>query len=134
MKTTIITIIIVFALTTISYCQNKEQEDPTDASINAFKQAIAANPEFVEAHYNLGVLYDEKGMTEEAIGAYIKTIETDANFVKAYNNLSVIYYKLKQTDKAIETIKRPLPYRQSIQKRSITLEFIIMRKHNTMKR
>jgi tetratricopeptide (TPR) repeat protein len=40
-----------------------------------YRQAIALQPDFVEAHYNLGVMLQEQGEREEAIACYQKALE-----------------------------------------------------------
>ncbi len=46
-----------------------------DVSEPLFNQAIAAKPDFAEAHFNLGVTLDGKGMHAEATEAFKKALE-----------------------------------------------------------
>ncbi len=46
-----------------------------DVSEPLFQQALAAQPDFAEAHFNLGVTLDGKGMHAEATAAFKKALE-----------------------------------------------------------
>ena len=39
-------------------------------AIESYRQAIRINPDFAEAHYNLGIAYVNSGMDKEAIESY----------------------------------------------------------------
>ncbi len=53
----------------------------------AYQKAIALNPKYAEAHYNLGHLLSTLGKLEEAELSYSKAIELNPNYLKAYYNL-----------------------------------------------
>jgi protein O-mannosyl-transferase len=64
-----------------------------------FKAAVAANPDFAEAHYNLGRLYQktaqskaDAGLVEEATKCYERALALNPAHVLAHNNLGLIYY------------------------------------------
>ena len=67
MKIYIIVVLMLLALVNMGYSQDQVKNDSLDAVINEFRQAVEKNPTYAEAHYNLGVVYSEKGMTEYAI-------------------------------------------------------------------
>jgi tetratricopeptide (TPR) repeat protein len=64
----------------------------TDEAIAKFKKAISINPDFEDAHYNLGVNYCKKRMIDGAISEFKKAIEINPDHVGAYYNLGVVYY------------------------------------------
>jgi tetratricopeptide (TPR) repeat protein len=72
----------------------------------AYKKAIAIDPNFAKAHYNLGNVYDKQGDYAEAIEAYKKTIAIDPNFASAYYNLGLAYDKQGNNVKAGDAYKK----------------------------
>jgi Flp pilus assembly protein TadD len=71
-----------------------------DAAITCYKEAIAKSPNSVDAHYNLGLTYANKGMMDEAISAYKKTTTISPKHAKAYNNLGIAYEQKKMADES----------------------------------
>jgi len=65
----------------------------------ALQQAIANDPNFSLAHFNLGVLYEDQDKLEEAEAAWKKAIEVDPDHAAAHYNLGVLY---KDQDKLEE--------------------------------
>jgi tetratricopeptide (TPR) repeat protein len=75
---------------------------------NQLQRAIEGRPDFIQAHYNLAVIYDEMGLLDEAIKAYTKTTELDKDHFMAYNNSGIIYGRKKQYDKAVVQFEKAL--------------------------
>ncbi len=71
-----------------------------DEAITWYKQAIALDPDSVDANYNLGVVYGNKGMYEESIAAYNRVIAINPRHAQAHNNLGSAYEKKGMADKA----------------------------------
>ncbi len=91
----------VFFLTpTIQAASDVEEE------IEACKQAIRINPDFAEAHFNLGVAYGDSGMYKEAIDAFKQAISINPDFAEAHFNLGVAYGKSGMHKEAIESSKQ----------------------------
>lgn len=112
-------VLMLFILGNTGYTQDQGKDDSLDAAINSFLQAVEKNPHHADAHYNLGILYSEKGMREEAVAEYKKTLELEPNYVKAHNNLGVIYYETDRFDEAIECFKKLSPPLRSILRHNI---------------
>ena len=78
-------------------CYNKgyillvEYED-FDAATIAFQQALAIDPEYVEAVYNLGRTYEAQGLYTEAVIQYRQALELHTNYPLAIEGLN----RLKQ--------------------------------------
>ncbi len=104
MKMCIVTVLMLLTLVNVGYSQDQGKDEFLDAALKEFQQAVEKNPNYTEAHYNLGIVYSEKGMVEDAITEYKKTLEIEPNFVKAYNNLGIIYYETGRLDEAVETL------------------------------
>jgi tetratricopeptide (TPR) repeat protein len=71
-----------------------------DDAIAWYKQAIALEPDSVDANYNLGVVYGNKGMHDESIAAYKRVIAINPRHAQAHNNLGSTYEKKGMADKA----------------------------------
>ncbi|MHA2054785.1 MAG: tetratricopeptide repeat protein, partial [Candidatus Hodarchaeales archaeon] len=80
-------------------------EGEYDEAIAAYKQAIKINPNYTEAHYNLGSTYDKLGMHKEAIEVYKQVIEIKPDYVEAYYNLCLSYLILGDKDSAFREYK-----------------------------
>lgn len=74
-----------------------------EGAIADFRKAIELNPMFIDAHYNLGLVYATLGNVNamggrddfrKAIHSFNEAIRLDPNFAKAYNNLGFTYYNL----------------------------------------
>ena len=66
-----------------------------------YKEALRIDPNFAEAHFNLGVAYQEKGKLKEAIAEYQKTLEIYPNYLEAHNNLGILYFRKGLLDQAL---------------------------------
>ena len=78
------------------------------AALVYFQKAIAKNPQYAEAHYNLGVAYGILGRYEEEIGAYKQAIRIKPDYNKAQYNLGVVYGSLGRYQEAIEAFKQAI--------------------------
>ena len=72
MKMCIVIVLMLLSLVSLSYSQDQGKDESLDAALKEFQQAVEKNPNYAEAHYNLGIVYSEKGMVEDAITAYKK--------------------------------------------------------------
>jgi Flp pilus assembly protein TadD len=76
------------------------KEGMINEAIEAYKNAIKLQKDYVEAHYNLGIAYRENGQFEEAEVEYRQAITLDPNFAPAHYNLGIFYdlYANRPTD------------------------------------
>jgi tetratricopeptide (TPR) repeat protein len=58
-----------------------------DLSLENFQKALKINPDYVEAHNNLGRLFMHLGQLNEAVQYFQKAIKINPNFEYAHNNL-----------------------------------------------
>ncbi len=75
-------------------------------AIAYYKQALALQPDLVEAHYNLGVALQEQGELE-AIACYQRVLELNPNYAEVYFNLAQ-YQQQNDLEKAISNYRRGL--------------------------
>lgn len=68
-----------------------------DSALQAYKQSLALQPDFVEAHYSLGLIYEDLQRTDEAIAEYQRVVSQDADaldkliWLRAHNNLGRLH-------------------------------------------
>jgi uncharacterized protein (TIGR02466 family) len=60
-----------------------------DEAIALYRRAVALNPDFAEAHCDLGTTYKEIGWLDEAIVVYQEAVRAKPDFALAYSNLGV---------------------------------------------
>jgi predicted O-linked N-acetylglucosamine transferase (SPINDLY family) len=77
-----------------------------DEAIAAGRRLVALNPDFADAHCNLGLALMEKGLVDEAIDAYRQAISLKPNLAEAWNNLANALKDKKQLDQAIAAYRR----------------------------
>lgn len=74
------------------------QQGHTDKAIETFRKLIESNPQLVEAHNNLGVLYASKGKLEEARKVFETGMQAHASYAALHRNLADVQSQLvKQT-------------------------------------
>ncbi|MBI3709773.1 MAG: tetratricopeptide repeat protein, partial [Proteobacteria bacterium] len=71
-----------------------------DGAMIAFARAVAAKPDYAEAHYNLGVACEERADQAGAIAAYRRAIDCKADYAEAHNNLGGILLAQDRTREA----------------------------------
>ncbi len=81
---------------------NKEH----DSAIEAYTNAIALDPNFVQAYNNRGSAYINKGQYDRAIEDYSKAIALDPNYAEAYNNRGLTYALSGNMGRAISDFQK----------------------------
>ena len=66
----------------------------------AYKQAVAAKPDLVDAHYNLGFIYRSQGRSAEAEREFLEVLRYQPGYAEAHLNLGVVYTSMGQLDEA----------------------------------
>ncbi|OGP83543.1 MAG: hypothetical protein A2Y95_12855 [Deltaproteobacteria bacterium RBG_13_65_10] len=61
-----------------------------DEAIKTLKQAIEADPDYIEAYRNIAMMYGQKGMLDEAVEAARKVVEIDPDDTLGYVSLSML--------------------------------------------
>ena len=79
-----------------------------DQAIGAFEQILKLKPDNANAHYNLGKVYQEKGLIRKAIDSYIKAVQLKPNYEEAYFNLGVVLQEQGKLDEAIDAYTKTL--------------------------
>ena len=66
------------------------------------------NPEYAEAHYNLGLAAAQAGRVEEAMRHWEEAVRIRPDFVEAHYNLGVALEQAGKREKAIQQYERAL--------------------------
>ena len=77
------------------------QKGQMDDAIFHFQKALAIQPDFVEAHYNLGNALLEKGQIDEAIVHYQTAIGIKPDYFDARNNLGTALLRMGKVAEAV---------------------------------
>ena len=128
MKTTFIRFILIVFLSISglegsAYCADvSEAQRAYQAGMQAlssaqafaeFQRAIALEPSFAAAHYQLGLLYGQQSQWKPAIQAFQTAIRFDADFADAHCRLGEAYLVgLAQAKAAISPLERALQVQQ----------------------
>lgn len=73
-----------------------------------FSQAVDADSDLAEAHFNLGVLAEKRGKVDEAVSHYKRAISAKPSLTAAYENLAVMMENAGRGDEAAEQYKKIL--------------------------
>lgn len=71
-----------------------------DDATAAYRAAIRLDPNFAEAHNNLGSVLGRQGRSDEAILELSKALELDPKLAAAHNNLAILFATRGQTENA----------------------------------
>ena len=82
----------------VSLWERPEGKPVADADVieALLKKAIAANPDFYEAHFQLGVLYQDQQKYPEAIREFERTLALRPDFGRAHYRLFLLYSRTHQ--------------------------------------
>lgn len=72
-----------------------------DVAVKLIGKAVTLNPEFAEAHCNLGNALQEQGNLDDAAASYQKALVINPDFAEAHNNLGAALKDLGLFDEAI---------------------------------
>ncbi len=90
----------------MSLWQRSEGEPAADlGTIEALlKRAIVADPNFYEAHYQLGILYQDQQKYQDAIPEFNQTVKLRPDFNRAHYRLVLMYTRTHQKQLADEQL------------------------------
>lgn len=73
---------------------------------NHFERALSLTPDFPEAQFDLGVLYEDYQEYDQAQKQYLKAVQ--AKYLPAYNNLARLYLRKDNNDEAAQLLRLAL--------------------------
>jgi Flp pilus assembly protein TadD len=82
----------------------------TDEALQLFKALILEDPDYAQAHCNLGYMYLLKGNPEMAEAQYNLALKLDPDYEQAAVNKAGLYIALNQNEKAKKVLSVFLKY------------------------
>jgi tetratricopeptide (TPR) repeat protein len=76
-----------------------------------YQKALEIQPQYAEAHNNLGNVLRQKGRVDEAIIQYQKAVEIEPDFAMAHYNLGMVLAQKGLADEAIAQFKETLRFK-----------------------
>jgi tetratricopeptide (TPR) repeat protein len=96
------------ALVLFNDAANLQRQNKVADAISEYTQAIATDPSYPQAYYNLAIAYADTGQTERALDNYELALMADPNYVNARFNYAIQLQALGYTDDAITQYKKVL--------------------------
>lgn len=75
-------------------------------AIQSFKNAVAQDPDFIDAYYNMGSLYEFLKSYQSAIASYSKINQLDPNDKETIYKLAELYHKVGNTERSLFYISK----------------------------
>ena len=69
------------------------QEGKIQEAIAQYEQALRINPDYAQAHYDLGNAFLREGKIEEAIAQYEQALRIKPDYAEAHNNLGTVLWR-----------------------------------------
>ena len=84
------------------------QQSKYDIAVKLITKALAINPDFAEAHNNLGNAFTELGKLDEAVASCHKALAIKPDLAEAHNNLGTALKELGKLDEAVTSYRKAL--------------------------
>ncbi|MEK7250170.1 MAG: tetratricopeptide repeat protein [Bacteroidota bacterium] len=98
-----------------------------DEALQSFEKALKLRPDYGEAMWNMGIVYNKLGKTEKAIASYKRVIEIQPDYLDSYINLGTEYLNKGLVDSAIVTYKRALAVDSTFAKAYYNIALALMK-------
>src|SRR5262249_847965 len=79
-----------------------------DEAVECYRQALALQPNYVDAHLNLGIVLREQGRLDEAVASYRRALALRPPYAAAHNNLGNARRDLGKVDEAVASLEKAL--------------------------
>ncbi len=83
---------------------------PMESAIKDFQKAINLKPDYAEAHYNLGVVFQKIAKLDDAFSSYEKALTINHAYPQAHNNQGMINLKRRELDIAVKSFEWAVAY------------------------
>jgi tetratricopeptide (TPR) repeat protein len=102
----------------------------SEKAVDNYKEALQINPDFLEAHNNLGILLDELKRYDEAEKEYKEALRINPDDAEVHNNLGVLLDELKRYPEAEKEYKEALRVKPNLAETHNNLGYL----HDELKR
>ena len=93
---------------TFDLAVKNHQKNNIKEAQNLYNKILGIDPNYVNAHNNLGVIFQGLREYQKAKECYEKAIKINPNYADAYYNLGVIFKELKEYQKAKECFEKTI--------------------------
>ncbi|NCQ34466.1 tetratricopeptide repeat protein [bacterium] len=90
-----------------------QKAERPDRAIADYTQALAADPTYVKARYNLSLAYRDAGLYTEAAASFDELIKLEGPSYRAYYSQGLAYYYLKDYPAALGAFELGLEYKET---------------------
>ncbi len=80
-------------------------------ALRSYDRALAAKPDYAEAHFNRANALRQLGRSRDALVGYDKAIAIKSDYAKAHNNRGTVLEVLNRDDRALASYDRALVLR-----------------------
>ena len=84
------------------------QEGKTDIAQDLYNQILKINPNYSDAHNNLGLIFKDLKEHQKAKECFEKAISIDPSYVKAHYNLGIVFKELGEHQKAKDCYEKTI--------------------------
>jgi predicted O-linked N-acetylglucosamine transferase (SPINDLY family) len=77
-------------------------------AMTCYQQSLTLNPNYTQAHNNLGTIFSQLGRFEEAVACYQQALRADPNYVQAYSNLGNVFSGMGKLEEAMSCYQQAL--------------------------
>jgi tetratricopeptide (TPR) repeat protein len=84
------------------------QVGKNDTAVDLITRALAINPDYADAHANLGLALQDLGKPDEAVTSYNKAIAINPDHADAYSNLGTTLQALGKFDEAVTSYNKAI--------------------------
>jgi len=81
-----------------------------DVAVKSYEKALIINPNYAQAHYNLGGALQQMGQLDQALSCYKEAINLQHAYPVAHNNLGLISFERGQLDSAVKSFEWAIAY------------------------
>jgi tetratricopeptide (TPR) repeat protein len=89
------------------------QNGHIDEAIAQLQRVVEMDPNYAEAHYNLGIDFSRKGQIDDAVAQFQQALDLNPNYAEAHYNLGVIHDEKGRVDDAIAEFQAALESKPS---------------------
>ena len=118
----------IFALAVQNHQKNNLQ-----VAESFYKETLKRNPNHVDAHNNLGIIFQVFGEFQKARSCYQKAIQIQPNHVDPHNNLGIVFKELGEHQKAINCFEKAIKIQPNFAEAHTNLGLLLLLLSNLQK-
>lgn len=107
------------AVTKFNHAVELQRKGALQEAITEYRALLATNPNYMEAHANLGVVLVQLGRYEEAVASYQSALRLAPNLPPLLLNLGIAHYRAGQFEKAVSVFQQLLANVDNLQARQL---------------